>query len=485
MVRQFHDPDRLSNPKEVLTITPIEVQQGFDVLRSIRKDCQVFASKAQQGGNNAAATQAQSQQSAASTTSTTSQTPLSAENLKAQNAAMNNKAQQPTQPPRPPQQQQQQQKASAKTTAQSQDQSAQGAAGQNSFQMGATSPHGRPNYVNKAKDMNLHIPAKKRAKFTHQQTQPQSTPTGRQQSSPQAKTAAPETKRTEVKMPTPKPVFPCLEADCDVVFPNDEAREAHLQTEHIQPRNNPLKFFQENLASTLGLDLDGNVLGESNAAGSQSTPQPGALAMSASQSRQGQTPASFAATPMSRGPSMNRSVSGSKAPGSRLGGKVKDEGVKASNGKTGNDNGIRSGPTPDPFANCINPQTLFSGIPGFESVGGGVFTDPNVYLALTPNDTPESSKDSGSSEPNTDVPEFGTVDLDMQWQPLDDGFMMDVTNINMDSLGTGEVGDLEKSLLSDSLHTVPGNDIVWEDNKIDFDKPLIHEDGFYLDPTMQ
>ncbi|CAI4217878.1 unnamed protein product [Parascedosporium putredinis] len=152
---------------------------------------------------------------------------------------------------------------------------------------------------------------------------------------------------------------------------------------------------------------------------------------------------------MSRGPSMNRSASGSKAPGSRLGGKVKDEGVKASNGKTGHDN------------------------------------DPNVYLALTPNDTPESSKDSGSSEPNTDVPEFGTVDLDMQWQPLDDGFMMDVTNINMDSLGTGEVGDLEKSLLSDSLHTVPGNDIVWEDNKIDFDKPLIHEDGFYLDPSMQ
>ena len=476
MVRQFHDAEKLNNPKDVLTITPQEIQQGFEVLRSIGKDCQVFTSKAQQGGNNAA-TQAQAQHSAAPAPT---HAPLSTENLKAQNAALNNKGQQQTQP----QQQQQQQKTAAKST-QAQEQAAQTAATQPQFQIGATSPHGQPNFMNKAKDMNLHIPPKKRAKFNHQQNQQQGGAAGRQQPSPHAtKATAPETKKQEVKAPTPKPIFPCLEKDCDSIFPNDEAREAHSQAEHIQPRENPFKFFKENLASTLGVDLEGNALEASTV--SQGTPQVGASAMSTTQSRQGQTPASFAGTPMSRGPSMNRSASGSKAPAPRAGGKVKEECVKAGNGKEGSENSLRPGPTPDPFAHCINPQTLFTGIPGFESVGGGAFTDPNVYLALTPNDTPESSKDSGSSEPNTDLPEFTGADLEMQWQPLDDGFMMDVTNINMHSLGTGEIGDLEKSLLSDSLNTVPGNEIVWDEVKVDWDKPFTLDDQLYsMDPSTQ
>ena len=474
MVRQFHDGERLSQPKEALTITPLEIQKGRDVMRSITKDCQAAFAKSHQATN---AAQPQAQQSGVPGGG---QAPLSAENLKAQNAALNNKAQQ--------QQRQQQHNAGPKTT-QAQEPPAPvvqaQAAAMHQFQMGATSPHGQPNYMNKAKDMNLHIPPKKRAKLNHQQNQPQAPAAGRQQPSPRAtKATAPEPKKQETKAQTPKPTFSCTEIDCDNVFPTEEARDAHMQAEHIQPRENPLKFFQENLASTLGLDLDGNVLGDVSAA-SQGTAQPGAAVMSATQSKQGQTPASFAATPMSRGPSMNRSASGTgpKAQlGSKAGGKAKDDRAKAGDSKDAvtdkAGSAPKSGMTTDPYANCINPKTLFSGVPGFDYVAGGTFTDPSVYRALTPNDTPESSKDSGSSEPNTDLPEFG-ADLDTHWQPLDDGFMMDLGNINMDSLGTGGVDDLEKSLLLNAQGSVPGADICWEDANIDFDKPFTFDDRLY------
>ncbi|SPO01167.1 uncharacterized protein DNG_03914 [Cephalotrichum gorgonifer] len=466
LARQFEDGETLKKPKQILTMTADEVRQGFEVIKTIWLDCQravAAASKTQQGAPGQ------------------TRTPLSAANLEAQTAALNNnnqnqnKAQQPQRPgskPGQPGAQAQAQQAQVPAAA-----GAGAAAAPASFQLSATSPHGQPKYMNPAKDMNLHIPPKKRAKVNN----------AKQQGGPQSATPAASEAEKQDSKPPAKPVFYCTEKDCEMAttgFPTEEERQAHVQTEHVQPKENPLNFFKENFAATLGLDNEGNVV-------DMSTPT-GAAMMSATQSKQGQTPVSFAPTPMSRGPSMNRSASGTGA--RPQGGKAGGAKAATPAGKAG---AAATGPTSktpaaaDAYAGTsttIDPQALFSGIPGFDPVTGGLFSDPTVFQALTPNDTPESSKDSGSSEPMTDLPEFGGVgDADPQWHALGDGFTMMAASSADPGLLLG-AGDTEVDAWDGGLLAGEAGgdmlDIDWNEVNVDFSKPLGLDTSLYsMDPT--
>uniref|UniRef100_L2FXC1 Uncharacterized protein n=1 Tax=Colletotrichum fructicola (strain Nara gc5) TaxID=1213859 RepID=L2FXC1_COLFN len=285
------------------------------------------------------------------------------------------------------------------------------------FSFGATSPHGQPTYAQpkpKVSRDNLTLPPRKKTKTDTPPQPSQATP------SPQiSKSGSPELKRQPAPEPKapPKPMFLCPEADCEMAttgLPSEQARQAHIQEEHVKPLEDPMKFMQENLALSLGLDVNGQVKME-----------PQAQLMGQNPSKQGQTPGSNpAATPMSRDASMQRT-------GSKVGGKqdtkpvIKMDGTPKLENKQPEMGGAPPAPM-DAWANTIDPASLFTNLGNFEMGAGGVISDMGVYRSLTPNDTPESSKDSGSSEPNSDISENANLDIDLNWQPVDfDALMLE------------------------------------------------------------
>jgi hypothetical protein len=70
-----------------------------------------------------------------------------------------------------------------------------------------------------------------------------------------------------------------------------------------------------------------------------------------------------------------------------------------------------------------------------------------TYRYLTPNDTPESSKDSGASEPNTDISEEVHLDLDLNWQMHDCDLVFDAVVLENFEALDGE--DLKGFVLDD------------------------------------
>ncbi len=116
----------------------------------------------------------------------------------------------------------------------------------------------------------------------------------------------------------------------------------------------------------------------------------------------------------------------------------------------------------------IDPQELLSGVTGLEMGGDGAILDMNVYRAITPNDTPESIKDSASSEPNSDVSEGVAlnVTLDMgfgTWDPFALG--QETTNMDFGS--------------ADNLPGLPYPGFAWDEVHPDFDKPFVLDTSFF------
>lgn len=340
------------------------------------------------------------------------------------------------------------------------------------FSFGATSPHGQPTYAQpkpKVSRHNLTLPPRKKTKTDTPPQPAQASP------SPQiSKSGSPELKRQTAPEPKapPKPMFLCPEADCEMAtmgLPSEQARQVHMQEEHVKPFEDPMKFMQENLALSLGLDVNGQVKPEL-----QSQP------MGQNLSKQGQTPASNpAATPMSRDASMQRT-------GSRMGGKpdiqpvIKAEGTPRLENKQLEMVGAPPAPM-DAWANTIDPQSLFNNLGKFELGANGVISDMGVYRSLTPNDTPESSKDSGSSEPNSDISEGAQLDIDVNWQPVDVDVLLDMTNISMEGLdrlpdGGGD-GEFDALMLEEAMPMEPFPD--WDEVSNDFDKPFQFDNSLY------
>lgn len=341
------------------------------------------------------------------------------------------------------------------------------------FAFGASSPHGQPSYVGKptVTQENLQLPPPKKARKNGPQANA-SPSVSANTASPHVKPPSPEAKRQQVPAP-PKPLFVCPEPDCDshhTGFATEEARQAHIELEHIKPYQEPFKFFEENLAVSLGLDSEGHSKTPDKSS-AQDVSQLFAPTMTATLSKQGQTPMGkpdLVATPMSRAASMNRQPSATKA----------NETAKGTPGKAIGK--VEAAPKivevpqvqllDDPWAgSTIDPQNLFTQF-NFDPAAGGVISDLSLYRSVTPNDTPESSKDSGVSEPNSDISEGAALEIDMNYQFGETGLLLDMDSFNIE----GSI-DPEALMMNDpSFSNVPPLDY-----NMDFDKPFSFDMSLY------
>jgi len=215
-------------------------------------------------------------------------------------------------------------------------------------------------------------------------------------------------------------LFSCPEPGCDMLqpgFPTEEARNAHIQEEHTRPNQDPMAFFHATLVPG---NADGGHGTPKAKSGGQEPGLPSASAMIPSLSKQGQTPSSkpdLAATPMSRDASMRRQGSAAGA--------VKSEGTpKLADGKAAVSGDGWNDAT-------LNPQDLsdFVALDDLMDDGMGDFA---AWRSSTPNDTPES-RDSGVSEPNSDVSEGANLEIGMSWQQFGDSDVIaELENFQMD-----------------------------------------------------
>lgn len=454
--RQFKDEKSLTQPKDALSVSIADLDRMIGFFENLKREMSMVLG----GGQVPAQGQGQAPQPAPP-----GPAPLNAANLEKQarifKEAQNRTGNKAAQPPPPP------------TTTQP------------PFPFGSKqSPAGGPTYLNKPTVTadNLHLPPRKKPKTGSQQT---SSPATQQATapSPQPKPSSPELKR----QPPPEPVKPetktysCPELDCESRqtpgFYTEEALHAHIQEEHVKPNEDPFRFLNESLTSVLGLDMQGNPKMAANAPGQDSLAAPG---MSMSLSKQGQTPMSkpdFAATPMSRDASMRRQGSSAGTPDRN--------GIKSENTPRLADGKLpvarQESETPqmavpdDPWANStIDPQNLFATFAPLETLPGSLASDIAMYRSQTPNDTPESSKDSGASEPNSDISEGMNLDIDLTWQSMDGDMLMQMNNFNMEGyelLDTDIMGD-------DSFQ------ISSFDDANDFSKPFRFDTSLYsMDPS--
>lgn len=421
LLKQFVDGDAMTILRESFSMRPSDLEQARAMLESMVRD---IAAATKSGLMRAQNSQPQPGQAAqqpsrgSNDQSSPAVAPLNASNLEKNSQALSRqKSKSANQPPPAP------------TVAQAP-----------GFPTNASSPHGNPSYMSKAKDMNLQIPPRKKQKVAQQPGQAANTPSPRV-----SKTASPEIKRGPE--PAAKPVFVCKETDCDmpyVGFSTEQALKHHVEEEHVKPREDPVKFVQENLALALGLEMDGTVkkpVGDV------------AQAMGQSGSKQGQ------------GVAMKRS-------GSAL--------SRVQSGSSKGDNGtpkttaaeVTTPASADPWAmSTMDTHALLSNL-GFENGLPTVMNEFRLYRSLTPNDTPESSKDSGASEPNSDISEGAALEIDMNWQSIDTDLLLNLDNTSLCASGS----TLDPSLLLDPL-AGPAPD--WDNMTFDFDKPFQFDTSRY------
>lgn len=244
-------------------------------------------------------------------------------------------------------------------------------------------------------------------------------------------------------------------------FYSEEALQNHIQEDHVRPYEDPGKFLEESLAEVLGMGADGKVKMEMSAPPMASVP-----------SAQGQTMTPMTrtdsgATPMSREASMKRQASG---PGAN-----QDVSIKQAPQDAWSGGGV-----------TVDPQSLFANLGGAELAKVGVVpTDITTYRSVTPNDTPESIKDSGSSEPNSDISEHAGLDIDLTfWQPFPDSDLtLDMSQFNVSQVAKdGGVSEdvLMESLLMDSSDGAGMQDMTnWADLDMDFNVPLTLDTSLY------
>jgi hypothetical protein len=449
------------NLKSVFSITATELDEAYALADNVGKifsmHMRSHQAQAAQGGQATNAGQAthQAGKQPAPRGLPTAPAPLSAANLEKQTQMMNSKA------------------AHNRSNSQAGQPPAAPTVPQPPFPLGARkSPTGQPSYPTPTEvtQESLRLPVHRNKKA---------------RTSPQISAPSPELKRQPVAETKPVPKqYPCPDPDCEMHttgFSSEELRNAHVQEEHMKPKQDPFKFVQESLAHALGLDLDaeGNVKASPKADGLPSESVP----LVSVASKQGQTPNSkpdLAGTPMSRDLSMRRQGSTAATPGkgstyikSENTPKLVDSKLPVATPMVE----LPQAPAPidDPWAgSTIDPQSLFGNLAS--TVGAGIISDLSLYRSLTPNDTPESSKDSGASEPNSDISEGVNLDIDLSWQPTDTELLNDMGRFTMDGQFTMEgLESLDADMLgADSSFQFPN----WGEPPSEFPKQL------QLDPSL-
>lgn len=400
-MKQFVD-DEMTKPRDAFSILPSEVEQARLMLSSMVKDLSDrFPRMKKPDGTQAQAqpaSGAQATQPAAAATA-----PLNAANLQ--------------------QQQQQLNKIHQRAANRNAQAPAAPTSSQPPFQFGATSPQGVAKYSGTTPPItqeNLHIPARKKQRANNNALA-QNTP-GSGVSPRTSKPISPEAKRQQI--PESKPKLSCPEPECErlqLSFDTDEALKAHTEQEHVRPLVDPAKYAHDKLASILDWDSQ-------NQSKQPDGPITTATKLTASETPNVKNESTPAAdnTPMNRQVSMSRQGTSVKTPSEPARNSLVDH--KGSSKQPGQES--------DPWADhTIDPLSIFQNVAP-ESGALGAISDMTVYRSITPNDTPESSKD-GLTEPNSDVSEGVGLDInldifDENWQPFgsDADFLADMTGFN-------------------------------------------------------
>ncbi|KAI1773685.1 hypothetical protein F4818DRAFT_421423 [Hypoxylon cercidicola] len=422
LIKQFADGDKMSTLKSGFSLMPKDLEGVRGMLEGMARD---VASQYPQGlKRNPAAQQAAPEQGLhaagemTAAPSTSQPAPLNAANLEKQAQVLSKMHQRSTskggQPPAAP------------TTSQP------------PFSFGAQSPNGQPTYIGKpaVTQEDLHLPARKKVKTGAQSGLGSRGPSAN--SSPQVQKApSPEmvkrSSSTDAK-PAAKLQFRCPDMHCEahgIGFATDEALRAHHEEAHVKPYEDPVGFVLSRTRDALGLDENGKSVGPPKVA---YRPRE-----SSSMQRQASAPGSKPTEP-------------GKANGGKSGASKPESAARNGNGAAGPAQPVA--PETDWAQMTVDPQDLFGNILG--GGGNGAISDMNVYRAISPNDTPESTgKDSSSSEPNSDVSEGVSLNLTLDmgfdtWQPFEGNRY---TNIDT---GTSE-------------NAMPV--FSWDDVNIDFDQP--------------
>lgn len=282
------------------------------------------------------------------------------------------------------------------------------------FQFGAASPDGKPVYAATPQLTQEHLTLPRKKIKTGMQT---SSPAGgSQNASPQTKAISPDLrKQQEPKAVPSKPTFPCTVPDCEMgapTFASEALRKKHVDEFHVQPAQNPMQFLEQAIT-----EVYENANQAKSDAGPLASLQANAAGGSAVQS---------------------------KKPDDKTTSKTSDNSTPVAEPQQPailEDFGMSNG--------TIDPQSLFAPAFSFDPMAGGVISNTNLYRSATPTeDTPESSKDSGASEPNSDIPEAGSLDIDIDFMPIEDGLFMDSMNLEYPTDGAF-MGAVSDNLLSD------------------------------------
>ncbi|KAL2016483.1 hypothetical protein VTK56DRAFT_3479 [Thermocarpiscus australiensis] len=468
VVRQYVDGERMTQLRDSLTISKGELDQFISMVDSMLRDLAV-AWKAMQDGSAAAAQRGGQIPPQAATLGAAD---LDKQTQAALKQAQNRTVSKPGQPPAAP------------TTTQP------------PFQFGIhATPAPHPEYYGEPRlnPANLAIPpARKKARTGQVQTSPalaqQQSPAS---SSSQTKAPSPvANKKTEPTKAPPK--LTCPEPGCEANstgFQTEEALNAHRQEEHVKPFENPFEFVKQQMADALGLDTQGNPKPSPKPSGPEGA-APAAPPMSASLSRQSQTAkgkTELAATPMSREASMRRQGSAQGGKGGENAGTTGKNAATRSDATprlgdskvpTGKQDGgdLKTAMLEDAWDNpTVDPQDLFAKLGStLDLHTGNIISDLGIYRSLTPNGTPESSKDSGASEPTSDIAESAALNIDLTWQPLDNDLLLDMDNIRMEGLETLDTDMTGAEPFPFSL----------DDMENDFSKPLRLDTSLYsMDAT--
>lgn len=386
----------MTQPRDSFSIQPSEVEQARSMLSSMVKDLSDRFPKMKKPEAQSATTSQPVQPVAAATA------PLNAANL---------------------QQQQQQLNKLHQRTGNNNNRAAPAPAAPTSsqppFQFGATSPHGAAKYVDTTPPLtqeNLHLPASKKRR-PNNAAAPNTA--GSNASPRTSKPQSPVAKRQQAQEAKPKPSLSCPEPECErlhLSFDTPEALKNHTEQEHVQPLADPAKYAHDKLASVLEWDAQSQA---------KKTDGPAATKVATPNTKSETTPAA-GATPMNRQGSMSRQgTSNAKAAEGSKGGQKAPGKQVAKEGDAWADH-------------TIDPLNLFQNIAPEIGVLGAI-NDTGVYRSITPNDTPESSKD-GISEPNSDLSEGVALDInldifDEKWQPFgsDADFLADLTSFNAEN----------------------------------------------------
>lgn len=322
----------------------------------------------------------------------------------------------------------------------------------------------------------LRLPRKKQK---HSAT---STPVLGQQSTGSAvaqtvKAVSPENKVQQPPQSTEpeKSQFLCPETYCDHhfldPFEDQAALDKHREEEHVRPIRNPVQFALGELSSMLGLDENGEPVKPQT-----TTLQAAGAAGSTSALKSESTPTAQGLTSMNRGSSVN-GVKTSPANSKSLKA-IKPDEVKEGSQQAKNDKQAESSKGLAAEVNlwaesAVNPQDLMHNFQHLETGAGGAISDMGVYRSITPNDTPESSKD-GVSEPNSDISEGFDLNINLDWQPFGPSEGEDLTdfckiNVNPDEEMGGMFGD-------ENSQFVPWNDFM---DQSAFDKPFVFDASLF------